>query len=212
METWAVVLVCVTSGLNVIAAVFTAFFKGYAEKKGENLATKEDLQDVVNQVKAVTRTTEEIKTELLEATWSKQRHWDMKRDAALNVMNIFGEMEQILNNIFHIRNPETIAKASVNEIMKQEHINGYKVALEDYLAAIRKLWQARQNVALVFSEEVSKGMDEVQNALAQLAALLGDDSPSGPKAKAAQREVLRKEQKSVTQLLRRELGVHIAKN
>jgi hypothetical protein len=199
--------------LSILAAAFFGgFLHAYMAKMGENRAAKDSLKDAVKQLKIFTETAEGIKTELSEATWSKQRHWDMKRDAALNVMNIFGEMEQILNNIFHIRNPETMAKASANETMKQEHINAYKVALEDYLAAIRKLWQARQNVALVFSEEVSKGMDEVQNALAQLAALLGDDSPSGPKAKALQREALRKEQKSVTQLLRRELGVHIAKN
>lgn len=167
----------------------------------------EQLQDVLVQVKAVTRTTEETKTELSEKTWPKQRQWDMKRDAALDVMKIFGEMEQILNHIFHIRNPDTIAKSLVNAEMQKKHIQSYEDMLKQYLEAIRKFWQVRETVGLIFSESVSKQMDSVQNALALLAALLGDDSPTGPAAKATQRSVLRREQKLVTEALRNELGM-----
>jgi hypothetical protein len=210
MQTWTIAAFLISAAINVLVLVFAAFFKAYGTKKGENLATKEDLQNVLEQVKAVTRTTEEIKTELSEKTWSKQRHWDMKRDAALDVMKIFGEMEQILNNVFHIRNPETIARSKQTVELANDHIQDYKNALDQYLAGIRKFWQARESVALVFSIEVSKHMNAVQNALAQLAALLGDDSPSGPAVKAAQRDALRREEKLVTEALRKELGIQIS--
>jgi hypothetical protein len=196
--------------INILVMILTAFFRGYGTKKGKNLATKEDLQNVLIQVKAVTRSTEEIKTELSELTWSKQRQWDMKRDAALDVMKIFGEMEQLLNHIFHIRNPDTIAKSLVNPEMQKKHIQSYEDALKQYLEAIRKFWQARETIGLVFSESVSRQMDAVQNALALLAALLGDDSPTGPAAKAAQRDILRREQKLVTDALRKELGIQMS--
>jgi hypothetical protein len=210
MQKWTIAAFLISAAINVLVLVFAAFFKAYGTKKGENLATKEDLQDVLDQVKAVTRTTEEIKTELSEKTWSKQRHWDMKRDAALDVMKIFGEMEQILNNVFHIGNPETIARSKQSVVLANDHIQDYRNALDQYLAAIRKFWQASDTIALVFSTEVSKHMDAVQNALARLAALLGDDSPSGPAAKAAQRDALRREEKLVTEALRKELGIQIS--
>src|ERR1700722_320823 len=169
MQTWTIAAFLISAAINVLVLVFAAFLKAYGTKKGENLATKEDLQNVLEQVKAVTRTTEEIKTDLSEKAWSKQRHWDMKRDAALDVVKIFGEMEQILNNVFHIRNPETITRSKQTVELANDHIQDNKNALDQYLAAIRKFWQAKETVALVFSIEVSKHMNAVQNALAQLA-------------------------------------------
>ena len=210
MQTWTIAAFLISAAINVLVLVFAAFLKAYGTKKGENLATKEDLQNVLEQVKAVTRTTEEIKTDLSEKAWSKQRHWDMKRDAALDVVKIFGEMEQILNNVFHIRNPETITRSKQTVELANDHIQDNKNALDQYLAAIRKFWQAKETVALVFSIEVSKHMNAVQNALAQLAALLGDDSPSGPAAKAARRDALHREEKLVTEALRKELGIQIS--
>jgi Flp pilus assembly protein CpaB len=76
-----VIALIVLVAINIIVMVFTAFFKAYGAKKGENLATKEDLKDVLVQVKEVTATIEEIKRDISERTWSKQRHWDLKRDS-----------------------------------------------------------------------------------------------------------------------------------
>lgn len=50
-----------------------AYFGGYLRKKGENLATHEDIRKLTDQVAAVTTTTEQIKTEISDAAWNRQR-------------------------------------------------------------------------------------------------------------------------------------------
>ena len=53
----------------------------YLKKKGENLATHEDIGKLVEQVAAVTKTTKEIEAKISDEVWGRQRLWEMKRDA-----------------------------------------------------------------------------------------------------------------------------------
>ena len=46
------------------AAAIGAFVGAYLKKRGENLATKEDFEDLLQQIKAQTKATEEIKAEV----------------------------------------------------------------------------------------------------------------------------------------------------
>jgi hypothetical protein len=53
-----VTFLAILAAAGVLAtAVVTGFFVSYAKKSGENLATKEDLNNLVEQVKAVTQAT-----------------------------------------------------------------------------------------------------------------------------------------------------------
>lgn len=70
----------VSSGVSAGAG---AFIGSYLKKKGENLATKEDLADLVIQVEAVTAATKEIEAKIDNQVWSGQRQWELKRDALL---------------------------------------------------------------------------------------------------------------------------------
>src|SRR4029077_2751144 len=51
--TWALVLI------PFVSAAVGAYFGGYLKKKGENLATHEDIDQLVAQVSAVTQSTKE---------------------------------------------------------------------------------------------------------------------------------------------------------
>jgi hypothetical protein len=51
METWAKVLIGVMAALNALYLILTGYLKSYVEEKAKHLATKEDLQDLVKEVR-----------------------------------------------------------------------------------------------------------------------------------------------------------------
>jgi hypothetical protein len=58
----------------LIAALFAgfgAYFGSYFRKKGENLATHEDISKLVDQVSAVTKATKEIEAKISSDVWDR---------------------------------------------------------------------------------------------------------------------------------------------
>jgi len=61
----------------------------YLKKKGENLATHEDIDKLVDQVQAVTKATKEIETKISSDLWDRQKQWDVETlFAASNRMSL----------------------------------------------------------------------------------------------------------------------------
>jgi hypothetical protein len=58
-----------------------AFLGFYLKKKGENLATHEDIDRLNDQVRVVTTTTKEIEAKISGDLWDRQKQWELKRDA-----------------------------------------------------------------------------------------------------------------------------------
>jgi hypothetical protein len=61
--------------------VWKPYLKSYAEEKGRLLATKEDIENVLIQVRAVTRETAAIQAEISGGLWLQQWHLAQKRDS-----------------------------------------------------------------------------------------------------------------------------------
>jgi hypothetical protein len=68
-----------TALMSLIAAGAGAYFGSYFKKKGENLATREDIE-------AITTKQEEIKDLISNRAWDRQRLWEMKHDALLGAI------------------------------------------------------------------------------------------------------------------------------
>jgi hypothetical protein len=65
-------------GLTTLVSAFVgSYLASYLKKKGENLATHEDIDKLVDQVRAVTTATKEIEERIESSIWSKQRHWEL---------------------------------------------------------------------------------------------------------------------------------------
>ena len=60
----------------LVGILIGGFLKSYLKKKGENFATKEDFEEILNQVKKTTEVTEEIKNELsfAKSTYDQYLH------------------------------------------------------------------------------------------------------------------------------------------
>jgi hypothetical protein len=73
----------------LVVNVFKPFFGSYAAKKGENLATKEDIAQL-------TKIAEEIRAEISDKVWDRQKQWEMRRDAIFEVVRALGTLDNAL--------------------------------------------------------------------------------------------------------------------
>lgn len=67
----------------MLSAAAGFYFGGYLSKKGEGLATREDLGKLVEQVRAVNTATKEIETSISNETWERRRQWELRRSILL---------------------------------------------------------------------------------------------------------------------------------
>jgi hypothetical protein len=82
---------------SFLGALFSAFVvNGYLKKKGENLATHEDIDKLVDQVCAVTTATKEIETMISDKAWGRQKQWEMKRDALVTALQALERADDAL--------------------------------------------------------------------------------------------------------------------
>jgi hypothetical protein len=72
-------------GLTSIVSGGSAYFGAYLKKKGENLATHEDIDKVLVEVRATTQATKEIEAKITDDVWDRQQRWQMNHPVFLRV-------------------------------------------------------------------------------------------------------------------------------
>jgi hypothetical protein len=145
MDLWTVVVSVLSSGI-VSAAIFFGLKKylgAYLEEKAKNLATKEDLQIFVNQVResekakieaqsqsidqlvanthALTSTTETIRAKVTDETWDRQQRWITKHAMYRELLESMARMYHYQTKRHHaFQNPgiEEAEKIALFEEMK----------------------------------------------------------------------------------------------
>jgi hypothetical protein len=86
-------------GLSVVCAGAGGFLGSYLKKKGENLATHEDINKLVDQVSAVTTATKEIEAKISGDVWDRQKRWELKRDALFDLTKKIAAVRDALFNM-----------------------------------------------------------------------------------------------------------------
>ena len=84
---------CVILVNTVVAFAWKPFLAAYMGKKGERLATSEDIQKVLVEVRAVTRETERIKAEISGDEWHRQWVMNQKREIYRELLGVVNEMQ-----------------------------------------------------------------------------------------------------------------------
>jgi hypothetical protein len=92
--TWALATICFLSGGA------GAYLGSYLRKKGKNLATHEDIDKLVDQVSAVTKTTKEIETKISSDLWDRQKQWELKREILFDAAKRLSETESKLLGLY----------------------------------------------------------------------------------------------------------------
>jgi len=93
-EGWVVWLLA-AAAVPAVSAYFGAYFR----RSGENRAMSENLDNLVREVKAVTKTTEEIKAEISNEVWNRQRQWEFKRDVLFEVAKRLGAYREAFSDV-----------------------------------------------------------------------------------------------------------------
>jgi hypothetical protein len=76
-----------------------AYLGSYLKKKGENLASHEDIAKLVDQVSAVTTTTKQIEATISSEMWQRQTIRNEKKEAYCQVLGILGQMRHAVDTL-----------------------------------------------------------------------------------------------------------------
>jgi hypothetical protein len=97
--------------LIFLAGLFTqSFLPSYMKKKGENLATKEDIRDLAHQTALLTQTAKEIEAKISDASWDRQKRWELKRDQVFLMAVKMVALKSALANLHSVYSTEAEAK------------------------------------------------------------------------------------------------------
>lgn len=163
MPTWAVVTISIASAIiNAAILVFSAFGKGYGNKKGENLATKEDIAEI-------TEITRRIETDILDRSWIKQRNRQLKEEIILEAFKLSVLLQDAVRefdtqyfvqsrNITPTKHIETLRKALL-PLVKNEYEAVTDAFASYYRAHLLTRIACGQEVADAFSLVAYKSLD-----------------------------------------------------
>lgn len=85
--------------LGAVGGGAGAYFGSYLKRKGENVATHEDIDKLVAQVAAVTKTTKEIEAKISTEVWDRQKQWEIKKEAVFEVLKAAGSLHSTIGSL-----------------------------------------------------------------------------------------------------------------
>lgn len=137
--------------LSALASWFASYFGSYMKKKGENLATHEDINKLVDQVSAVTQATKDIEARISGDLWNRQKRWEIKRDVLLEAGKQMIQMHAAL-----------VSLAAAVEVQQSEPEVNITDHVTKFLAATNGFDEARLLVAIVASERTRDEIEQLR--------------------------------------------------
>ena len=152
-------------GVTFIVAGAGAYLGSYLKKKGENLATHEDIDKLVIQMSAVTKATKEIETQISDIAWSRQRRWEVTKDTLFELVKALGDVMEALTQLDSTIRTVEWMKNEGNEPVSQAE------ALDYWVRASSAFSRASLLSELVSGPEVRAALNMLN---VQIRILVGD--------------------------------------
>jgi hypothetical protein len=141
-----------------------AYLGSYLKKKGENLATHEDIDKLVNQVAAVTQTTKEIEAKISNDVGERQKRGEAKKDAMFETMKELATVQFTLSNYL-----ATVTATAGGEI--PDHERKLRLDAHDaYMLAKVSFMRASMIGTVGCGKTVRDASDKVELLIAHVAA------------------------------------------
>ena len=144
-----------TGGLiALISGCLGYYFSGYLKKKGENLATHEDIDKLVAQMAAVTQATKVIEAKISSDVWDRQKRWEMKRDVLSSAARAFAALDDALTSFGSVfAHKEETDNLALSEARNKSS--------RRWLDVSAKFDEARLLVAIVCNKETKEAFDSL---------------------------------------------------
>lgn len=156
--------------LSAIGGWIGGYLGAYAMKKGENLATKEDFNDLKTQTADLTRVTEEIKDKISFDTWDRQKRWELKQGVLFEATRRITEVDDSLMTL------DSAIKIGPRFDHNQTWEKSKAKKLERWAKAISALDETRFFVTVVCGKETINAVDNYATLAMQIGAAFEDDA------------------------------------
>ena len=169
-------------------------------KKGENLATHEDIEKLVDQVKAVTAATKEIEEKLSNQSWDRQKRWEMRREVLFEAARATAVAKDALTKLHGVYTTEKQAIAQGQSGRRERKSTAYA----EINAASDKLDEAGTLVSITCGPEMIFAMNGFGRFVRSMAVAIAEGYPERFLEK--KREMVEKITE-VTKAIRSEIGL-----
>ena len=182
--------------LTLLAGAFGGYLVGYMRKKGENLATHEDIGKLTDQVTAVTKTAKEIEAKISSDMWDRQKRWELKREVLFEATRRVAEVDDAL-----------LSYDSMLQLERRKEVSESAAWVESKLEVLTRWSQAstafdqtKLLVSIVCGKETREAFDALWAIVTRLGAAMSKDAdlyrtvrPDFVKKLSVVRDAIRKE-------------------
>jgi hypothetical protein len=181
--------------LTLLVGWFIGFINAYMKKKGENLATQEDIDKLVEQVRAVTTATKEIEAKISTDVWDRQKRWEMKREVLFEVTKRLGALEEALSDL------EVAYKTARADRLGLDWTQQKVEANKQSFDKRKEFTEVRLLAGIACGKEVEEACDAISSLMIRVAAKIhsedaevyGQSRAEVVRKSTAAREAIRKE-------------------
>lgn len=138
---------------TAIVAALGAFLGAYLKTKGQNVATREDLALIVEQLRLTTRATEEIKAQIGGTLWVEQERWNLRREVYVRLLENLTRCEDALRMYAELRK----ATARGDDQESKELREKWRSKAHEALQEIRR---AASVAAIMLPEDARRVLEE----------------------------------------------------
>jgi len=150
--------------LSLVGGWAGSFLGSYLKKKGENLATHEDVDKLVAQMRAVTQATKEIESKISNEVWKQQKKWELKREVLFEATRRLSEIDDVLLSLNTVLEPANgMAEESGYAEAKYERTTKWRRASTAFD-------ETRLFIGIVCGTETIEAFDTVGNLTNMIAA------------------------------------------
>jgi hypothetical protein len=177
-----------------------AFLGSYLKRKGENLATHEDIHKLVVQVRAVTEATKEIEAKISDEVWDRQKRWELKREVLFEATKGTALVKNALTALHAFYQTEKDSPSPGSLGRSEARLE----ALTKWNEAANSLDQTTFLVGLVCAEELKELLLRFSLFVRRLA---NEITRGKPEAFVASADELAVRWGAITAAMRKELGI-----